>query len=43
MEKEMHLSATLVFRKMVDKYVKEDSSKKIYLGYISAFESFLES
>ena len=42
MEKEMHLSATLVFRKMVDKYVKEDSSKKIYLGYISAFEAFLK-
>lgn len=42
MEKEIHLSATLVFRKMVDKYVKEDSSKKIYLGYISAFEAFLK-
>ena len=27
---------------MVDKYVKEDSSKKIYLGYISAFEAFLK-
>lgn len=42
MEKEKHLSATLVFRKMVDKHMKEDSTKKVYLGYISAFEAFLK-
>lgn len=42
MEVRDKLSATLIFRQMVEKYINEENSKGIYIGYVRAFEDFLK-